>query len=106
VTANVQCNSVLETDVQGGNSVESNLVVEERAELRRAFGDPRRGVQFYVHGAAPGEQHDSLVGLIRLNELRERAFGIMLEPSVRRRLPAARRAARNRNAQTETLEHA
>ena len=39
------------------------------------------------------------------NEPREHLLGVMLESSISRWLTAARRVLRNRNAQTETLEH-
>jgi hypothetical protein len=105
VTSNVQCDSVRETNVQSSNGVEANLVVEERAKLRRTLGDSPAGVQFHVHRAARGEHDDAIVGVVCAIEPRERPLGVVRESRICRWLTATRRVVWNRNAQTKTLEH-
>jgi hypothetical protein len=105
VTSDVQCNSVREIGVEGGHCVDANVVVKEGAKLRGAFGK-RGGVQFHVYGAAAGEDHDPIVRVVGANEPREHLLGVVREARICRWLTATRRVARNRNAQTETLEHA
>src|SRR5690349_418446 len=110
VTSDVQAYSAPELDTECRDGAHAHFVVQEGAEFRRSCSCVRAAntlcVQAYVKCTASREHDDAVEVVVGADQSPERLRPVILEPRIRRRLPATHCAFGDDDVEPQALEDA